>query len=219
MLATEVIYDIKHEKLFTSEFDQINQNYNYICVGSKSSLINANPTIVGVKNPNPAKVSRIGKQINNSTTNFSFVARETGFSGANSEINDIREMYELPELYETKSIKISTVITINNNEPLVKTVIVKIYGLLMPINLIKSCIDLFNRCFENDGESFRFSINIKNYKLKPSKKNGMPKSDYPAIDFKTSIKDTNIDHFSLIYDVNDLIKLPQTQKCQSCLLF
>jgi hypothetical protein len=46
--------------------------------------------------------------------------------------------------------------------------------------LLKITVDTFNKNFETEGRPYRLSLDYKQYNLKPSKKNGMPKEDLPC---------------------------------------
>ncbi len=89
---------------------------------------------------------------------------------------------------------------------------------IMPLSLIKISIDEFNNLFEREGENIRFSLNYKNYKLKPSKKNGRPKLYYPMIDLETCIKELQMENLSLVYKKEDFIVIKRV-KCGSCVFF
>ncbi len=87
-------------------------------------------------------------------------------------------------------------------------------------NLIDLSIDKFNEYFREKGMTMILIKNLKNYELRPSKKNGQPKMDLPSIDAECFVFDTKINQFALIYNEQDLILYNEKKrsKCQQCLL-
>ena len=97
-------------------------------------------------------------------------------------------------------------------------------------DVIKRTIQLFN---DNNYEEIKnnkvyvYSLNEDSdkYLLKPSKKNKLPKDDYPPFDNQANIECCDKTNFYLIYDENDLDckeKIEKNNKSDSscsCLLF
>jgi hypothetical protein len=96
---------------------------------------------------------------------------------------------------------------------------------LIVSELIKLSIDKLNSIFEDEQLTFRLSPEYVSYNLKPSKKNGFAKMDYPCnfylilgVNKDITIESSQVSQFTLIYD-DKLVKLIQgKQKCLSCIL-
>ncbi len=182
----------------------------------------------------PVKMSRFGKKVYNSVCQFSSqISKETGATlptNTGTLIDPTEETEHLENENEEFNPYISPIpkpvfITIGvscvlKKEPLtIKAIRLYIDGAIFPLEVIKTSIDEFNSKLETEKEMQRFSLNYQNYKLKPSKKDGRPKSDYPAIDFETCIKDIQIENFALIYKEKELLTIKKKLKCEGCLLF
>jgi hypothetical protein len=77
-----------------------------------------------------------------------------------------------------------------------------------------------NRSLEDKHYGFRFDFKILDlFNIKPSKKNGYPKDDFPILDKKSDIIGTGFSSLSLIYDSKDLIQLKKPIKCINCQIF
>lgn len=90
-------------------------------------------------------------------------------------------------------------------------------------DLIKMTIRKFNddkHC--NDGIYVQLRERWINYEIKPSKKNGYPKIDYPSFCKSISIKDTSTYSFSLIVKPEDMIlvnKVSKPTRCEKCIVW
>jgi hypothetical protein len=69
-------------------------------------------------------------------------------------------------------------------------------------NVIERAIKEFNNNFEKENVLFRLKKDICNYCLKPSKKNGFPKSDMPSFNNKSTIQEVNFNNFTIIWKEN-----------------
>lgn len=69
-------------------------------------------------------------------------------------------------------------------------------------NIIERSIKEFNNNFEKENAFFRLKKDICNYCLKPSKKNGFPKTDMPSFNNKSSIQEVNFNNFTIIWKEN-----------------
>ena len=69
-------------------------------------------------------------------------------------------------------------------------------------NVIERAIKEFNNNFEKENVLFRLKKDICNYCLKPSKKNGFPKSDMPSFNNKSTIQEVNFNNFTVIWKEN-----------------
>ena len=69
-------------------------------------------------------------------------------------------------------------------------------------NVIERAIKEFNNNFEKENVLFRLKKDICNYCLKPSKKNGFPKTDMPSFNNKSSIQEVNFNNFTIIWKEN-----------------
>jgi len=173
-----------------------------------------------VKNKSLHKSSRLGNKIKSmyQLSQISNGNKRTGLTIDSLVSEEFEESMEFNNSMSVKpiNINISTVIK-SKNEELIKKIVISINSVIKPLEIIKTSIDLFNIKFENERAGFRFSLNYNDYILKPSKKDGRPKLDYPSIDFDTYIQDTQIESFSLIYKYEDLI-IVRKAKCNSCLI-
>ena len=69
-------------------------------------------------------------------------------------------------------------------------------------NIIERALNEFNNNFEKEKVLFRLKSNILNYGLKPSKKNGFPKSDMPCFNPKSTIQEVNFNNFTIVWKEN-----------------
>ena len=69
-------------------------------------------------------------------------------------------------------------------------------------NIIERSIKEFNNNFEKENVLFRLKKDICNYCLKPSKKNGFPKTDMPSFNNKCTIQEVNFNNFTIIWREN-----------------
>ena len=69
-------------------------------------------------------------------------------------------------------------------------------------NVIERAINEYNHNFEEEKVLFRLKKEIPKYGLKPSKKNGFPKSDMPSFNPKSTIQEVNFNHFTLVWKEN-----------------
>ena len=66
--------------------------------------------------------------------------------------------------------------------------------------VIQRAIAEFNSTFEKEHVSFRLKKDVVKFGLKPSKKkNGFPKTDMPSFNPKTTIAESNLTMFTLIW--------------------
>ena len=66
--------------------------------------------------------------------------------------------------------------------------------------VIQRAITEFNSTFEKERVNFRLKTDVAKFGLKPSKKkNGFPKIDMPSFNPKTSIAESNLTMFTLIW--------------------
>lgn len=81
-------------------------------------------------------------------------------------------------------------------------------------------VDKFNDYFNDNNINIQFNPNYKDFELRPSKKNGRPKLDLPAIHGDSLVKDTHIENLSLKFkEVNLVIKNKKKKtKCDQCLI-
>jgi hypothetical protein len=96
-------------------------------------------------------------------------------------------------------------------------------------DLIRISLNAINTYLENIKSNKRLKYNIDNYQIKPSKKNGQPKLDLPALNKQTLVSETQINSFSLIYKPEDVIILINNKEensnnnikreCCGCMLF
>ncbi len=68
--------------------------------------------------------------------------------------------------------------------------------------IIERAIKEFNNNFEKEKVLFRLKTDICNYSLKPSKKNGFPKTDMPSFNNKCTIQEVNFNNFTIIWREN-----------------
>ena len=83
--------------------------------------------------------------------------------------------------------------------------------------LIQNAVDKFNEELSQGQPGVQLKRNFENYDLKPSKKNGHPKTDLPAISGQALVKDTNITQFSLLCQLEDIVIIkPKPKSCCEC---
>lgn len=177
----------------------------------------------------PSKLGKMLKRIESQTITRSENSCETLATSADFFIDTMNEIsiFEQPI-----NIKVSVVLQSNGpsakngkkdeqENSTIKSIMMSIDSSIYPQNVLKHSIDEFNKIFEAEKLRFLFSPNSTQYKLKPSKKDGKPKNDYPAIDFETPLKDTGILNFSLIYNSKDLIEIKEKKKecCNNCIIY
>lgn len=92
--------------------------------------------------------------------------------------------------------------------------------------LIKTAVNTFNTLFSNYKILYNLREEYKSYNLKPSKKNGHPKSYLPSnycnkldIDKNTFISSICMTNLYLIYKEEDLIQIRPRSKCFKCIIF
>ena len=137
-----------------------------------------------------------------------------------------------PKLKET-FVTINILITIGNNEQLFQVHFLT-SSISLIIELIGKALDLFNeqKFIFNDEKSkpmfiLKFITQPDEYELKPSKKNGKPKLDYPPFHHNSILCETQTQSFSLLFNENNLKlikpgkKVDKAQLCRgiSCLIF
>ena len=156
----------------------------------------------------------------NSKSSTNITEGDNNFSECNPEMVPYSQLIKISIL-----IKNNSEIKMSKNQKTEKPV-EKIHYVMLTIdssfyssNIVKSSLDLFNNIFEEGKDDYRLSLNYENYKLKPSKKNGKPNMDYPCIDKESTIKDTGIVNFSIIYKEEDLIKIQKKTQCCKCSIF
>lgn len=179
----------------------------------------------------PSKVSKLCNKFFNTTTssscNFSGETSAT-FSDLLVGSSDYQE--DITPLISTLNIKVSLYIkdviadnqkkTKNSDEPTIHSILLTVDNSIYGSDVIKNSIEQFNQLLKDEKLSYRLSELSKKYKLKPSKKNGKPNSDYPAVDPESIIKETGIVNFSLLYIEEDLLYVkPSSQCCNKCLIF
>jgi hypothetical protein len=177
------------------------------------------------KTESPSKVSRLCKKLTFSIVPISDFSGETT---ANS-IDYAKSSLDNDTYIVKKTIKISILVlpdeknnaTGNNikSQDIIHSVMLNIDDSLNAQNVIKLSIDQLNDLFEEKKEEYRLSLSYGNYKLKPSKRNGKPNNDYPAIDKDSSVKDTGIINFSLMYIDGDLLTVQKKECCSKCFIF
>ena len=69
-------------------------------------------------------------------------------------------------------------------------------------NIIERALNEFNNNFQKEKVLFRLKNEITNFGLKPSKKNGFPKSDMPSFNPKSTIGEVNFNNFTLVWKSN-----------------
>jgi len=86
--------------------------------------------------------------------------------------------------------------------------------------LIEISINKFNEYFRLKGMNLMLANNSGKCDLRPSKKNGFPKMDLPAIDSDSYLSDTQITQFAFAYSVEDMVKFEEMKKkkCLPCLI-
>lgn len=86
--------------------------------------------------------------------------------------------------------------------------------------LIKESVDKFNKLFKKENLSLVLMERYNNYCLKNCKKSGKPDNDLPKFDTDSTLKETNVSRYSLIYKPDDLILIQKIGgKCCSCAFF
>ena len=63
---------------------------------------------------------------------------------------------------------------------IIKSFNIKITNLVTISELLAQALDHFNETFSNSGLSYQLSKDLKNYHVRPSKKNGKPDLDLPS---------------------------------------
>jgi hypothetical protein len=87
-------------------------------------------------------------------------------------------------------------------------------------DLLIEGLHIINRQLDNRKANYRFDFQrVVLFTVKPSKKTGYPKEDFPILDKKSNVFGTGINSFSLIYDKKDIIELKKNGKCMDCLIF
>lgn len=88
--------------------------------------------------------------------------------------------------------------------------------------LVQKSISEFNSLFENEKVNFRLKTDFTKYGLKPSKKkNGFPKTDMPSFNPKTTIAESNLTQFTLVWkekptDYSIYFNTIHTKKRKNC---
>ncbi len=100
-------------------------------------------------------------------------------SKVSQKINDTKIIAN--EVLDYLNITINCNIIAENNISYLKTIKITIHYKDSVDKVIKGAIRIFNEIFEKENLKLRFNRMIQAYKLKPSKKNGMPKDDLPGI--------------------------------------
>ena len=169
----------------------------------------------------PSKKSRISKNLDLKFERMTSFSNET--SATDERISPLSSN-DFETLVSTKNIKVSILIAKEPGKD--KKISEELYSIDLTISswmfnrcIIKQCLDSFNDLFEIKNELFRLSLDHKNYKLRPSKKSGKPNFDYPCIDLDSSLKDTGLVSFSLMYLEDDLIIMKKKTKCTGCSIF
>jgi len=191
----------------------------------------------------PGKNSRIGNKISSMLTINLQSESETDCGGAitsnssnNSSKSSIKQdsnennnnSYDLPtEILVPSSIPVPLSYTTIKISLMIKkdkqmemfSIPFKIDDKIMPKTIIIQAVDKFNKVFEIEKSKLRLSLNFANYKLKPSKKDGKPKMDWPFIDEDTPLGETRIYNFSLIFKPEDLQTVNSSFNCKKCVIF
>jgi hypothetical protein len=173
------------------------------------------------KNESPSKLSRLGKNILKSTKHSLL---ETCASTIEINYEDITDL----NLYDKQiQVKVSALLKPSLKDKSGKltetnsllTISFTVDGYVYSKQFIQTALEEFNRKMEKDNYDYRFAWN-DSFKLKPAKKNGLPKSDYPCIDLDSLVKDIGINNFSLIFKENCLVYVPKRRdSCCKCLIF
>lgn len=66
-------------------------------------------------------------------------------------------------------------------------------------DIVELALEKFNKKFEKDNALFRINGDPDKYYLKASKKNGFPKLDMPSFDPDTTLSETAINRFTLVW--------------------
>jgi len=82
----------------------------------------------------------------------------------------------------SKTIKVNIVINNNENEePVKKSYMLELDESLTTTDLIKLTIKRFNEVFQEEKYNIILDMDMRHYSLRPSKKNGTAKLDFPGI--------------------------------------
>lgn len=121
--------------------------------------------------------------------------------------------------FQSHPVKISIITKIDKDSNILSSFSSEIPGDTRIKKLIELSIDKFNEYFREKGMNILLINNLKNYELRPSKKNGQPKMDLPSIEGECYVCDTQINQFALIYREEDLIRINEKKRtrCQQCL--
>lgn len=175
------------------------------------------------KNESPSKLSRLGKNILKSTKHSLL---ETCASTIEINYEDITDLNLIDKQIQ---VKVSALLKPNLKDKSGKltesnsilTISFTVDGYVYAKQLIQTVLEEFNRKMEKDDYDYIFTGNdVGSFKLKPAKKNGLPKTDYPCIDLDSLVKDIGINNFSLIFKENSLVYVPKKRdSCCKCLIF
>lgn len=80
----------------------------------------------------------------------------------------------------TKTISINVIINNQNEEPIKKSFMLEIDDSLTTTDLIRLSIERFNEILQEEKQIVSLDGDMRHYSLRPSKKNGSPKLDFPG---------------------------------------